>query len=178
MRKTKYFLTIALILGCVTYSSPVANAADPYLSYGSKTGRVTVDNKVGQYSPNWATLANNSIASWNNSANVSITKQSSSTNVLEAGRYNDTWYGETTQYHKNGNTTKFMIKINAKTIEKDATNTSNFVMSTITHEFGHVFRLCDNPSTSKASIMKYSRDRNTMTGPQQFDIKNVNSVYK
>lgn len=178
MRKTKYFLMMTLILGCITYSSPVVNAADPYLDCGSKTGRVTVNNKVGEFSPNWAILANNSIASWNNSANVSITKQSSSTNVLEASRYNDTWYGEATQYHNKGNTTKFIIKVNARTIENDATNTSNFVMSTITHEFGHIFRLCDNPNTSMASIMKYSRNRNTMTGPQQFDIRNVNNVYK
>lgn len=82
------------------------------------------------------------------------------------------------EYKLNSQSYNFCVKINANTIEHDATNTSNFVMSTITHEFGHVFRLCDNPSTSMASIMKYSRNRNTMTGPQQFDIRNVNNIYK
>lgn len=39
--------------------------------------------------------------------------------------------------------------------------------------FGYV----DNPNTSKSSIMKYSRNRNSMTAPQTFDVDNVNAKY-
>ena len=39
-------------------------------------------------------------------------------------------------------TTKFTIKVNARTISADATNFNNFAKSTVTHEFGHVFWLC------------------------------------
>lgn len=55
------------------------------------------------------------------------------------------------------------------------TSVYNFVMS---HEFGHLFWLCDNPVTSSPSIMDYNRNRNTMTSPQQFDISNVNAKYR
>ena len=73
-------------------------------------------------------------------------------------------------------TTKFTIKVNARTISADATNFNNFAKSTVTHEFGHVFWLCDNPNTSKSSIMKYSRNSG-MTAPQTFDVDNVNAKY-
>lgn len=100
-------------------------------------------------------------------------------NSIEAARYNDTWYGLTSQTYNSstGYTTKFTIKVNARTISEDATNFNNFAKSTVTHEFGHVFWLCDNPNTSKSSIMKYSRNRNSMTAPQTFDVDNVNAKY-
>ena len=91
-----------------------------------------------------------------------------------------TWYGLTTQTHNktSGYTSKFIIKVNTKTIKAKATKYSKFARSTVTHEFGHVFWLADNPNTKKSSIMKYDRDRNTMVKPQQFDIDNVNKKYK
>lgn len=122
-------------------STIVTYAADPYLSFGSKTG------------------------------NVNVKKY--------ADKYNDTWYGLTSQTYNSstGYTTKFTIKVNARTISADATNFNNFAKSTVTHEFWHVFWLCDNPNTSKSSIMKYSRNRNGMTAPQTFDVDNVNAKY-
>ena len=106
-------------------STIVTYAADPYLSFGSKTG------------------------------NVNVKKY--------ADKYNDTWYGLTSQTYNSstGYTTNF----------------NNFAKSTVTHEFGHVFWICDNPNTSKSSIMKYSRNRNDMTAPQTFDVDNVNAKY-
>lgn len=72
---------------------------------------------------------------------------------------------------------KSNFQTRSRTISNKATNISNFAKSTVTHEFGHVFWLCDNPTTNKSSIMKSSRNRNTMTVPQTFDIDNVNAKY-
>lgn len=180
MKKLKYFIVLTIALCMVFASSIVTYAADPYLSYGSKTGSVNVEKYSDKYNDTWVSILNNGISAWNNSkANVSISKTSSSKNSIEAAQYDDTWYGLTTQTYNpsTGYTSKFVIKVNARTISADATNFDNFAKSTVTHEFGHVFWLCDNPSTSKSSIMKYSRDRNTMTTPQTFDIDNVNAKY-
>ncbi|RHL28189.1 hypothetical protein DW028_09045 [Agathobacter rectalis] len=141
MKKIRYFIVSTIVLCMIFASTIVTYAADPYLSFGSKTG------------------------------NVNVKKY--------ADKYNDTWYGLTSQTYNSstGYTTKFTIKVNARTISEDATNFNNFAKSTVTHEFGHVFWLCDNPNTSKSSIMKYSRNRNSMTAPQTFDVDNVNAKY-
>ncbi len=50
-------------------------------------------------------VIDNGISAWNNSsANVSISKSSSSKNLLEARRYNDTWYGLTSSNNINSST--------------------------------------------------------------------------
>ncbi|RGR55611.1 hypothetical protein [Agathobacter rectalis] len=141
MKKIRYFIVSTIVLCMIFALTIVTYAADPYLSFGSKTG------------------------------NVNVKKY--------ADKYNDTWYGLTSQTYNSstGYTTKFTIKVNARTISEDATNFNNFAKSTVTHEFGHVFWLCDNPNTSKSSIMKYSRNRNSMTAPQTFDVDNVNAKY-
>ncbi|MBW4083365.1 matrixin family metalloprotease [Paenibacillus sp. S150] len=64
--------------------------------------------------------------------------------------------------------------MDSRTINRDAANFSNFVKSVLVHEYGHIFCL---DHTVQTSIMNDSRDRNTMTTPQQFDIDEVNSVY-
>ena len=155
-------------------------AADPYLSYGCQYGDITVKPYSSLYNSTWVTILDNGRGAWNSSsANVSISTSSSSNNTLEAANYSDTWYGLNTQTYNTstGYTTKFVIKVNARTISNDATNFSNFAKSTVAHEFGHSFWLCDNPSTTSSSLMKHSRDRNTMTTPQTFDINNVNAKY-
>ncbi len=141
MKKIRYFIVSTIVLCMIFASTIVTYAADPYLSFGSKTG------------------------------NVNVKKY--------ADKYDDTWYGLTSQTYNSstGYTTKFTIKVNARNISADATNFNNFAKSTVTHEFGHVFWLCDNPNTSKSSIMKYSRNRNGMTAPQTFDVDNVNAKY-
>lgn len=141
MKKIRYFIVSTIVLCMIFASTIVTYAADPYLSFGSKTG------------------------------NVNVKKY--------ADKYADTWYGLTSQTYNSstGYTTKFTIKVNARTISADATNFNNFAKSTVMHEFGHVFQLCDNPNTSKSSIMKYSRNRNGMTAPQTFDVDNVNAKY-
>lgn len=151
-----------------------AYAADPYLNIGSATAHVSVQKYSNKYNSTWVSIINNGIAAWNNSsAVVSIAVSNSSSNTIEAAQYNDSWYGMTTL---TGNS-KYAIKINARTIQNQATNYSNFATSTVVHEYGHVYWLCDNPNTTRASIMKYNRDRNSMTTPQSFDINNVNAKY-
>ena len=155
-------------------------AADPYLDFGCQYGSISVKSYSNMYNSTWIGILDGGRAAWtNSSANVSISISSYSSNKIEAGRYDDTWYGLNTQTYNTstGYTTSFVIKINARTISNDATNVTNFAKSTVVHEFGHSFWLCDNPSTSSSSIMKYSRNRNTMTTPQTFDINNVNGKY-
>ena len=64
-----------------------------------------------------------------------------------------------------------------QSISNDATNFNNFVQSVLVHELGHILCLADNPSTTSSSIMKYSRDRNTLTRPQTYDINDVNTKF-
>ena len=179
MKHFKKLLGVVTSIAIIFSSSVAVYAADPYLDYGSKTGKVTVKS-YSSLSDDWVSIIDTGIANWNDSsANVSISVSIFSSNKIEAAQYSDTWYGLTTQTYNTstGYTSKFVIQINSKTISDDATDFTNFAISTVTHEFGHVFWLCDNPNTTKSSIMKYSRDRNTMTTPQQFDIDNVNAKY-
>lgn len=69
------------------------------------------------------------------------------------------------------------LNIGSATAHVSVQKYSNFATSTVVHEYGHVYWLCDNPNTTRASIMKYNRDRNSMTTPQSFDINNVNAKY-
>ncbi len=180
MKKLKYFIVSTIALCMVFDSSIVTYAADPYLPYCSKTGNENVKEYSDKYNDTWVSVLNNGISAWNNSsANVSISKTSSSKNSIEAAQYDDTWYGLISSPYdtSTGYILKFTIKVNARTISADAENFNNFAKSTVTHEFGHVFGLCDNPSTSKSSIMKHSRNRNTMTTPQTFDADNVKAKY-
>ena len=146
MKKIRYFIVSTIVLCMIFASTIVTYAADPYLSFGSKTGNVNVKKYADKYNDTWVSVIDNGISAWNNSsANVSISKSSSSKNSIEAARYNDTWYGLTSQTYNSstGYTTKFTIKVNARTISEDATNFNNFAKSTVTHEFGHVFWLCE-----------------------------------
>ena len=72
-------------------STIVTYAADPYLSFGSKTGNVNVKKYADKYNDTWVSVIDNGISAWNNSsANISISKSSSSKNSIEAARYDDT----------------------------------------------------------------------------------------
>lgn len=102
-----------------------------------------------------------------------------SKNYIEAAQFDDEWYGLTTQTYNTltGYTSKFVMQLNARTISSDATDYRKFIKSTVAHEFGHVFWLCDNPSTASKSIMQHRRDREKTTAPTTFDINNVNAKY-
>lgn len=180
IKNIKYLSFVILAFNCILYIPSISYAASPYNTYGLQNGKASVAIRVSSYNPNWTTLINNSRVTWNNSANVNITQNDNSPNWIEAGNYDKDWYGLTTSSYNSstGYISTFNIQINGKTINQKATNVSNFVMSVMSHEFGHLFWLCDNPVTSSTSIMDYNRNRNTMTSPQQFDISNVNAKYR
>lgn len=180
MKKIKKLSSLVLIFTLLLSTTALVHAADPYLNYGSKSGKITVKNYSNSYNSKWVSIINNARSAWNSSkAKVSISTSKSSKNKVEAAKFNDSWYGLCSQSYNTstGYTTKFTIKVNARTISKDAKNFNSFAKSTVAHEFGHVFWLCDNPSTKSSSLMKYSRNRNRLTTPQSFDIKNVNKKY-
>lgn len=157
-----------------------AHAADPYLNCGDADGKITIKPYKDKYNDTWIKIIRKSIVVWNQSdANVNISVSTDSTNEIRARSFDDTWYGLTSQTYdvSTGYTTKFTIKMNVRTIKRDAIDFPRFARSTLVHEFGHVFWLCDNPNTTKKTIMSYGRDRNTMIEPQPFDVTNVNKKY-
>ena len=180
MKQIKKLLCIMMSL-CIIGICPISvYAADPYGECGSKTGKISVKDYSSSYNSLWVSAIDNGISAWNNSsANVTISVSSSSKNYIEAAQFDDEWYGLTTQTCNilTGYTSKFVMQLNARTISSDATDYRKFIKSTVAHEFGHVFWLCDNPSTASKSIMKHRRDREKTTALTTFDINNVNAKY-
>lgn len=172
MRKIpkKVFSIIAVcILVLVLMTTMVSAETDP----GWGTQDPQIDVPFNNYSDTWSLPMRIAAAEWNSTpTKVSIAVSSSSKNQVLAASYSDSWYG----LASSANPLPFTIKLNARTISRDATNLSNFIKSVLVHEYGHIF--CLDHTNTKASIMYSSRDRNTMTTPQQFDIDEVNTVYK
>jgi hypothetical protein len=111
-------------------------------------------------------------SAWNGTPTlVTVGVLSSSSNQVLAASYSDTWFG----LSSSANPGPFTIKLNSRTINNEAVNFYNFVKSTLVHEYGHIFCL---DHTLQTAIMNSNRNRNMMTTPQQFDIDEVNSVYK
>jgi hypothetical protein len=163
-----------LFTGALALTS-VAPASATY--YGGGMPSATFQIKPWSYNSTWQTPMNSALSSWNSaSSKVNITKNSSSAAYVTAAQYSDTWYG---LYSYSGIPVwrVFDIKLNSRTIAADASNVTNFIRSTFAHELGHSLSLADNPSTSSASLMKHSRDRNTLYTPQTYDINDVNSFY-
>lgn len=176
MKKAKvFFIMTVLFLFSVLHIS-----AATYLTWWSKTPFVRVRDYTNNYNDTWINVLNNGRSSWNNSsAKVTLTTDNASNNRIYVQSYNDEWYGVTTALSKESGKylTLFDIKINAKTISRDASNFNNFARSTIAHEIGHVFWLDDNPSSGNKSLMNHSRNRETIYVPQSSDIANVNAKY-
>lgn len=169
MMKKFYYsvLGLALSLGLAT---TVSAETDP--GWGSQSPSINVPWHEDSYNSTWSSPMNAAASAWNSTATrVSVGHLSSSKNKVLVASYADTWYGNTSP----ANPGPFTIKLNSRTINNDATNFYNFVKSTMVHEYGHVFCL---DHTAKTAIMNSSRNRNTMTVPQPFDISEVNSVYK
>ena len=167
-------------IGMCNYPSSIGCAASPYLVYGDENGKVSVNIKGSGSTYSWSSIVSESVSAWNNSkAKVSINEKSTSKNSVVITDFPDSWVGlNRCTLNSSGYISKYTIQVNGRRILEEARNVHNFIKSTITHEFGHVFWLVDNPVTGQASIMKHDRDRNNMTVPQQFDIQNVNKMYK
>ena len=165
----KCFRIIIIFIFALTLTTATISAeTDP--KWGSQSPNINVPNN--NYNDNWKAPMNAAAVAWNGTpTKVTVGFSSSSKNKLLADSYSDTWYGLSTS----ANPGPFTIKLNSRTINRDASNFYNFVKSVLVHEYGHIFCL---DHTTKVSIMNDSRNRNTMTTPQQFDINEVNSVYK
>lgn len=175
--KTRKLLVIMLVI--LASASITTVSAAIYLNYGSKSPYINVLSYTNAYNDTWVSILDNGRSSWNtSSAKVTVTTTSSSANQIYAAQYADSWYGLATRLQTSGGyITKFKININARTIGNDAINFNNFARNVVAHEFGHIFWLSDNPTTSSASLMRHDRNRNTMVGPQPYDIVNVNAKY-
>lgn len=174
----KLILCIITTVTLVVSKTCVVSASSPYLSYGSIYNTITVQPYSG-LNALWVSYIDAGIANWNNSsANVTILTSTGSPNTITAQYILDEWYGINMQNATHyGELLDFQIYINTRTIYNNATNLANFATSTVVHEFGHSFWLCDDPPTSLPSIMNHDRDRNSMTVPQTYDINNINAIY-
>lgn len=162
----------------VTYSSrTVANNAMMDRGVSSKTLMVKL---VGQDAmAGWQPLIQSARSAWNNSkakTNISLTTTDSSNYTIEIVNLSSkTWYGLTTSVKgSNGFTTSATIQINKATT---GNKSDNFKRSTITHEFGHLFWLNDNPETADYSLMLHGRDRELIYTPQMIDIYHMDQKY-
>lgn len=98
-------------------------------------------------------------------------------NKMTAANYSQSWYGMYTPYGIRSLRT-FLIQVNSRTLIVDGgSNSSLWIASTSTHELGHALSLADNPSTTRASLMKHSRNRTLIISPQSYDVDEVNRIY-
>lgn len=170
--KPIFVLALTFVLFISTVSATTSLTTDP--DWGNSSSAVKFN--ISGVNSVWEDYFKTSISNWNNSnASVNLSISSSAVNTLTASRYSDSWYGLTTRNSKD----KFTIKINARTIDEDASNYTNFCYSVIVHEIGHVLCLNDftNTSDRNNSIMNGARDRNTLIKPTKLDCDTVNSVY-
>ncbi|GAA5037551.1 hypothetical protein ACFQRL_14300 [Microbacterium fluvii] len=126
------------------------------------------------YNSTWETPMNTARNTWNTSALLNIYHNSSTTSSVTAASYSATWYG---YYTYTSSSRRKFIQMNTRTITADATNFANFVRSVFAHELGHGFCLKDDPTTSSASLMKHSRNRNTLVAPTTYDWADINAHF-
>ncbi|MEZ0073768.1 hypothetical protein ABH927_003118 [Planotetraspora sp. GP83] len=172
---SRMLLTTGAVVAMLAVTASPASAH--YYSGGGSSPSFTI--KPYSYNSTWMTPLNQALLNWNASPTAAyITKPSSSPSWLVAASYSATWYGLYTPYNTRSNR-YFRIQLNARTISRDASNWSNFVTSSFTHELGHRLSLDDITDGSHCTdaIMSYCRNRNTMTKPQSHDIDDVNAIY-
>ncbi len=172
-RRTLFVMTIMLAI--LMFNATTAYAAR-FLSYGWPSA--TIPMNAYSYNSTWQTPMNQSVLNWNNTpTKIGFSKSSNSNNYIYASQYSWSAYGKCTSTYRGNKLTSYTIRLNSRTISEDATNFSNFVQSVFVHELGHTIWLGDNPDTTSSSIMKYSRNRNSMTKPSSYDVNSVNTKY-
>jgi len=152
----------------------LATAAAPAGAHWNGTGQLIANIAILPYNYNdtWMAPLNRSLTNWNATASpANIYKTSLSGSSLTVTSYSDTWYG----YYQRCGDSCYYLRVNSRTINRDASNFSNFVTSVVVHEFGHAFNLAHN--SLSASIMNHDRNRNSMTTPQPHDVADVNEYY-
>lgn len=122
----------------------------------------------------WVGYLDSARGYWNaTSAGTHITRSSTSKNSYTAGRWNYSWGGRYTP-SGSGSSRTFTVEVNVEYLEARAgSSLKTWILSTSTHELGHALKLADNPSTTRASLMKYSRDPVKIYKPQSYDVSEV-----
>ncbi|MEU4224061.1 hypothetical protein ACQP2T_37655 [Nonomuraea sp. CA-143628] len=145
----------------------------PAFAHWNGTGQDIASIHIYPYSYNgtWQTPMNKALSNWNaTSSPANFYKNSNSGSTITVKSYSNTYYGH---YQRCGGMCMY-VRLNSRTINRDASNFSNFVTSTLVHELGHALNLAHNSGTS---IMNSSRNRNSMTKPQSHDVADVNAYY-
>lgn len=170
----KFLMTLMLFSALAMFGTTIYAAT--FLNYGYPSSTIPI--RPYTYAAAWQGPMDTSLANWNNAgAKVQFVKSSSSSNTITVGSFNNTAYGVNYASVSGNKVVNFRIELNTSTITTDASNLTNFIQSVFVHELGHSIWLGDNPTTSSPSIMSYTRNRNSMTKPQTFDINNVKSRY-
>ena len=176
-RRTRLTASSVLLAACLVVTSGLPAHADYYAGGMPKT---TFNVRYVAVNDQWTQHFNDSRARWNNTSGtgVSIGKTTTAAATMTASRYNESWYGLYSPSGVRGINRVFAIKINARTLSDNAGgNLTAWINSTSTHELGHALSLSDNPDTTKASLMKHSRNRTTVIEPQAYDISEVKRIY-
>ena len=152
------------------------SAAADYYPYGNGSTHFTTQI-IGSTST-WTSRLNFGRTAWSSVSSISGT---SSSNVKKAKDVAVTqpWLG---LYTPSGTRAarSFTIQVNRTAISKASASSGVAVdliaKGTATHEFGHALSLADNPTTSAASIMKYSTSLSRTT-PYAYDFDGVRRYY-
>lgn len=172
-RWSRRFAAAAVVSVLVLASSAEPARAD-YFSGGWPTGWSYI--RPYSYNSTWQSPMDRSLNNWNATASpADIQKVSGAGNTVTAASYADSWFGYYNKYCSVS--CYYTVRLNSRRISGEATNFANFVTSVMVHEFGHALSMADNPNTTRASIMKESRPRNSMITPQSYDVEEVNRYY-
>jgi hypothetical protein len=148
-----------------------------FLNYGY--GNKSIPIKNYSYSSVWQIPMDAAVNSWNSSnTSINFYKCSNTNNKITVSPFSFNEVGKLKPIIVSGTElVEFEIQLNSTTITNNAVNLNNYIQSVFVHELGHAIWLEGNPTTTEDSIMKYSRNRNTMIAPSSFDEASVNMKY-
>lgn len=175
-RRAAAVLAVSSVLTLPVALLPGAPAQATFYSGGMPNAHYLI--RPYSYNDLWQPNLDRALTNWFNTPTPAwIEKSTATSSALTAAQFADTWYG---LYSPSGSGSgrTFQIRLNSRTIARDAANFANFVTSCFVHELGHGLSLNDDPPVaSTASIMRHDRNRNVMITPQQYDIDDVNNFY-
>lgn len=145
----------------------------PGSAHESGNGMSSANLRIQPYNYNstWQTPMNSAVSNWDSHGKVSITKSSIYASYIQAASYAETWYVLYTKLSSNS----FRIRLNSRTISRDAGTFSYWVQSVLCHELGHSLNLAHN--SVELPIMRQSRNRDTIRTRQGHDTNDVTSYY-
>lgn len=173
LRKYNPIIATFAVVALILLGSPAASA--DYYSGGHATAKFNY--RPVSVNSAWVGHFNAGAKAWNaTGGGTTISQVTGSRSTVTAAYTSNTWYG---YYQPSGTRAlrQFKIQVNTRTLNRDYGSSTNAYRSTAAHEFGHGLSLLDNPSTSKASLMKHSRNRLTVVKPQSYDISELRRIY-